>query len=116
MRTAPSGLGRTDDMLKVSGQWVSPLDVEAVSLAVEGVRECGVVGCPGRGRSHRGGRVRGRGRSPRTRCRTRIAAACEPLPRYKRPKRIVFLEVLPRTPTGKLQRVALRDAVLARPR
>src|SRR5262249_34667463 len=40
-------LGRPDDMLKVSGQWVSPLDVENVVAAVEGVRECAVVGAAG---------------------------------------------------------------------
>ena len=106
-------LGRTDDMLKVSGQWVSPLDVEAVVLAVEGVRECGVVGAAGEA-----------GLTEVVACivtddaedtvRARIAAACEPLPRYKRPKHIVILTTLPRTPTGKLRRFALRDAVLAR--
>lgn len=106
-------LGRTDDMLKVSGQWVSPLDVEAVLLAVEGVRECGVVGAAGEG-----------GLTEVVACVVsadpedaicaRIAAACEHLPRYKRPKRIVIVEALPRTPTGKLQRFALRDAVPAR--
>jgi benzoate-CoA ligase family protein len=106
-------LGRTDDMLKVSGQWVSPLDVEAVVQAVEGVRECGVVGAAGDA-----------GLTEVVACvvtddaedavRARIAAACEPLPRYKRPKQVVVFGALPRTPTGKLQRFALRDAVLAR--
>ena len=105
-------LGRTDDMLKVSGQWVSPLDVEAVVLSVEGVRDCGVVGAAGES-----------GLVEVVACivtddaeevvGARIAAACERLPRYQRPKRVVSLAALPRTPTGKLQRFALRDAVLA---
>ena len=108
-------LGRTDDMLKVSGQWVSPLDVEAVVQAVDGVRECGVIGAAGDG-----------GLTEVVACvvsadaedavRARIAAACERLPRHQRPKRVVLLEALPRTPTGKLQRFALRDAVLVLPR
>ena len=37
-------LGRTDDMLKVSGQWVSPPEVEGVVATVDGVRECAVIG------------------------------------------------------------------------
>src|SRR5439155_20735185 len=40
-------LGRTNDMLKVSGQWVSPLEVEGVIAAVAGVRECAAIGCAG---------------------------------------------------------------------
>jgi len=105
-------LGRTDDMLKVSGQWVSPHDVEAVVASVPGVGECGVVGAPGDG-----------GLTELVACvvapldaaedvRARIDAACsERLPRFKRPKRIVLLDALPRTATGKLQRFALRDLV-----
>jgi benzoate-CoA ligase family protein len=105
-------LGRTDDMLKVSGQWVSPLDVEAVVMSVSGVLECGIVGAPGDG-----------GLTELVACvvapgdgadavRARIDAACsERLPRFKRPKRIVFFELLPQTATGKLQRFALRDLV-----
>src|SRR6266436_3702760 len=36
--------GRSDDMLKVSGQWVSPAEVEAVLMEHPAVLECGVVG------------------------------------------------------------------------
>ena len=105
-------LGRSDDMLKVSGQWVSPLDVEAVVVSVPGVGECGVVGALDDG-----------GLTEVVACvvaplgdaedvRARIAAACgERLPRFKRPRRIVLLDALPRTATGKLQRFALRELV-----
>jgi acyl-coenzyme A synthetase/AMP-(fatty) acid ligase len=42
--------------------------------------------------------------------RQRIEDACaERLPRFKRPKRVVFFASLPRTATGKLQRFVLRD-------
>src|SRR5207245_504961 len=36
--------GRSDDMLKVSGQWVSPAEVEAALIEHPAVLECGVVG------------------------------------------------------------------------
>ncbi len=108
-------LGRTDDMLKVSGQWVSPLEVEAVVAAVEGVHECAVVGVPGES-----------GLTELVACtvsaspeldpiREQIERTCaESLPRYKRPKRILFVPSLPRTATGKIQRFALRNEIAAR--
>jgi acyl-coenzyme A synthetase/AMP-(fatty) acid ligase len=101
-------------MLKVSGQWVSPLDVEAVVLAVEGVRDCGVVGAANDGGLTEVVACIVTGGAADDDVRARIAAACECLPRYKRPKRVVVLAALPRTPTGKLQRFALRDAVALR--
>jgi benzoate-CoA ligase len=36
--------GRSDDMLKVGGQWVSPIEVENALIAHDAVLECGVVG------------------------------------------------------------------------
>ena len=36
--------GRTDDMFKVSGMWVSPSDVEAALTSHEAVREAAVIG------------------------------------------------------------------------
>ena len=105
-------LGRTDDMLKVSGQWVSPLEVEGVVAAVDGVHECAVVGAAAES-----------GLTELVACvvctpgdsdalRERIERACaDGLPRFKRPKRIAFLESLPRTATGKVQRFALRERI-----
>jgi benzoate-CoA ligase family protein len=105
-------LGRTDDMLKVSGQWVSPFEVEGVVAAVEGVRECAVTGTAGAS-----------GLTELVACvvsapagveelRQRIERACaDKLPRFKRPKRVVFLESLPRTATGKVQRFVLRERI-----
>ena len=103
-------LGRTDDMLKVSGQWVSPPEVEGVIAAVAGVRECAVIGCAGES-----------GLMELVACVVslpgeeeavglRIERACaEGLPRFKRPKRVVFFASLPRTAIGKVQRFVLRD-------
>jgi acyl-coenzyme A synthetase/AMP-(fatty) acid ligase len=39
-------LGRADDMLKVSGQWVSPAEIEACALTVPDVMDAAVVGFP----------------------------------------------------------------------
>ncbi len=104
--------GRTDDMLKVAGQWVSPIEVENVIGAVAGVRECAVVGTPGES-----------GLTELVACvvaseasddglRGRIEAALAGrLPRGKRPRRIDLVTLLPRTATGKVQRFRLREQV-----
>ncbi len=111
-------LGRRDDLLKISGQWVSPLDVEEVITATAGVGECGVVGVPDASglpelvacvvpADDPNADPR---RADDETLRARIDDVCrERLPRFKRPKRIVYLDALPRTATGKLQRAVLRD-------
>jgi len=40
--------------------------------------------------------------------------AAKVLPRYKRPQRIHFMQELPRTPTGKVQRFKLRQMAAAK--
>jgi benzoate-CoA ligase family protein len=106
-------LGRADDMLKISGQWVSPSDVEEIVRTVPGVVECGVVGLAGSdGLTELVACVVA---GERLGLEEAIAERCaEKLPRHTRPKRIVVLDALPRTPTGKLQRFRLREQLAAR--
>jgi len=103
--------GRTDDMLKVSGLWVSPLEIETALLAHPQVIECAVVGA-----TDRDGLTK-----PKAFVVTRQpdSGALEPelreflrerLPGYKIPEWIVFAETLPKTATGKIQRFKLRQA------
>ena len=100
-------LGRSDDLLKVSGQWVSPAEIEDVIGAVTGVRECAVVGVPdARGLTELVAWIAPAADDDAL--PARVAAACESLPRFKRPKRVCLIEALPRTPTGKIQRYLLR--------
>jgi benzoate-CoA ligase len=103
--------GRSDDMLKVAGQWVSPAEVEAHLAAHPGVLEAGVVGA-----SDARGLVTPRayvvlkagvGGSPA------LAAELRELVRrraggHKAPTTIEFVPDLPRTATGKIQRFRLR--------
>ena len=108
--------GRTDDMLKVGGQWVSPVEVEGALVAHDAVLECGVIGRE----DHDGlmktmafvvlrDGVRG---SPELAkelqqfVRTQLAA-------YKRPQWVEFLPELPKTATGKIQRYRLREMAAA---
>ena len=103
--------GRSDDMLKVSGVWVSPVEIENHLLDHPDVQEAAVVG-----RKDEEGLVK------TTACvvlrdgkkgNHSVASALqqfiiERLPVFKRPHRIEFYDELPKTATGKLQRYKLR--------
>jgi benzoate-CoA ligase family protein len=103
--------GRSDDMLKVGGIWVSPVEVENTVLAHHAVLECAVVGAedtdglvkpkafvvlrPGEAASEE------TARDIQLFVKSRIAP-------YKYPRWIEFVGELPKTATGKLQRFRLR--------
>ena len=104
--------GRSDDMLKVSGQWVSPAEVEAALMEHPAVLECGVVGMKDQDEllkpkafillkpGHTGGD--GLADELRAFVKGRITP-------YKYPRWIEFVDELPKTATGKIQRFKLRE-------
>jgi benzoate-CoA ligase family protein len=105
--------GRADDMLKVSGQWVSPAEVEAHLVAHPAVLEAGVVGdTDGRGlTTPRACVVLKDGVAPSP----ALAAELRDFVRqraagYKAPGVVEFVADLPKTATGKIQRFRLRRA------
>ena len=107
-------MGRSDDCFKSSGQWVSPVEVEGVLIRHEDVARVAVVedfdadGLP---------------------CACAFVVhhdvefdtvsvekelndlAASLLPRFKRPKRYLFVNELPYTATGKIQRFKLRQSL-----
>jgi benzoate-CoA ligase family protein len=108
-----SCLGRTSDMLKPSGMWVSPAEVEARLLAHDAVAQAVVVAAfdadglekpvayvilrPGRRAAE-----------------TELVEFCrDGLPSFKRPRRVVFTDAFPTTSTGKVRRVELRAMAAA---
>jgi benzoate-CoA ligase len=108
--------GRGDDMLKCSGVYVAPIEVENSLLGHPAVHEAGVVsyrdeaglekvmayvelaagheGCDALAESI-------------------IAHARENIAPFKAPRRIVFVPELPRTETGKIRRAALRERTVS---
>ena len=103
--------GRSDDMLKVGGLWVSPIEVENALIAHPAVQECAVVGREDRDRLVK----------PLAYVVLRAGLAATPglaaelqqfvrerLAEYKRPRWVEFLPELPKTATGKIQRFKLR--------
>ena len=106
--------GRADDMLKVGGIWVSPVEIENTLVEHPAVQEAGVIGRRDADDLEKPMAyiVLAAGHSPSPELarelqdfvRSRIAE-------YKRPRWIEFVEALPKTATGKTQRFKLRAAV-----
>jgi benzoate-CoA ligase len=103
--------GRSDDMLKVSGAWVSPIEVENILLEHPKVQEAAVVG-----RDDHDGLIKtvacvvlrdGLDGSPELAGQLQ-RFVLDRLPVFKRPHQIEFFADLPKTATGKLQRYKLR--------
>jgi 2-aminobenzoate-CoA ligase len=102
---------RSDDMIVSSGYNVAGPDVEAALLTHPAVAECGVVGAPddGRGMIVKAYVVLRSGYEPGADLtkvlQDHVKAEIAP---YKYPRAIEYVDTLPRTQTGKLQRFALR--------
>ena len=106
--------GRSDDMLKVSGIYVSPFEVEATLMQHPDVFECAVIGvedADGLTRT-KACVVRHPGRE--VDADELKAFVKERLAAYKYPRLIEFVDELPKTATGKIQRFRLRELERAR--
>jgi benzoate-CoA ligase family protein len=104
--------GRCDDMFKSKGMWISPAEIEEALVAGDAALEAAVVPEPDADGTNvvsayvvlRPGLAGDQKMIDRLK-----AEAGAKLPRYKRPEQIYFLEELPRTVTGKVQRFKLRE-------
>ena len=100
--------GRSDELLKVAGQWVQPGELEEAVAADPAIAEAACVQVTdAEGAERLALFVTARGEAAQA-----LAAAgarAEQLPRFKRPKWIRAVEELPRTATGKIQRFKLRE-------
>jgi 4-hydroxybenzoate-CoA ligase len=106
-------VGRTDDMFKVSGIWVSPFEVEAALVMHECVLEAAVVPAEDENglikprafvvlKTDQGGADRALYEELKIHVKRTIGP-------WKYPRWIEFVESLPKTATGKIQRFMLRD-------
>jgi benzoate-CoA ligase family protein len=108
--------GRSDDMFRVSGQWVSPAEVESTLIEHNSVLEAAVVAYREATELH----------TPKAFVVLREGITATPdlarelqefvkqrITPYKCPRHIEFIEKLPKTPAGKVLRYKLRDGVVA---
>ena len=111
--------GRGDDMLKISGQWVSPAEIEEQVLKNSKVADAAVVGI-----ANEDGLIRlalfvvaPEAEAAKDGFEKELMAQLTgSLAIYKCPRRIFYLDAMPVTGSGKLQRFALREIALARVR
>ena len=104
-------MGRSDDCFKSSGQWVSPVEVEGVLLRHSGVNRAAVVEAFDEGLSCACAFiVPSSHESDHEKLETELRelTRCS-LPRFKQPRRYLFVDDLPYTATGKIQRYKLRQ-------
>jgi benzoate-CoA ligase family protein len=103
--------GRADDMLRVSGRWVSPAEVEGVLIEHPAVLESALIGVLGdQGLTKpKAFVVLNSGVIPSDALAEELRAhVASRLSSYKSPQWVVFLPELPKTATGKIQRFVLR--------
>lgn len=104
--------GRSDDLLKVGGNWCSPFEIEAVLSEHPGVCEAAVIG-----RADTDGLIKPEAwivanekRIDLARIERELVQHCKPrLAPNKYPRWFHFVSELPKTPTGKIQRFKLRE-------
>jgi benzoate-CoA ligase len=101
--------GRGDDMLKVSGIYVSPFEVEATLIQHPAVLECAVIG-----KEDVDGLTKTKAfvvlkNGQQVDEATLKAFVKDRLAPYKYPRFIEFIDELPKTATGKIQRFRLRE-------
>jgi len=102
--------GRADDLIKISGQWVYPLEVELCLAEHPDIRECAVFAAelPDRRMTLKAVVVMNRGSFNEAAATKMLQdfVKAKLLP-YKYPREIKFIEELPKTGTGKIDRQAL---------
>ncbi|GGF29154.1 acetyl-CoA synthetase [Aliidongia dinghuensis] len=111
--------GRADDMLKVSGIWVSPMEVESALIGHPAVQEAAVIGV-----ADAAGLVKPKAfvvLKPGTSADAALIVALQDhvksrLAPHNYPRWIEFVDDLPKTATGKIQRHVLRSREAAHPR
>jgi acyl-coenzyme A synthetase/AMP-(fatty) acid ligase len=96
-------VGRDDEMIKVSGNRVSPTEIEEAAIASRAVAEAVALGVP----DERLGQairlvVRGAGDEAAL-----LAYFKAELPGFQQPREVIWVDALPRNPNGKLDRTAI---------
>lgn len=98
---------RKKDVIISGGENIYPVQIEDFLHKHDGIKDVAVIGMP----DHRLGEIPAAiiELKPEADCTEEdIAYYCKALPRYKRPRRVIFAEV-PRNPTGKIEKPKLRE-------
>lgn len=105
-------MGRKDDLIKAGGIWLSPLEVEDILLEHPAVLECAVVGAPDQDNLEKplAFVVLREGYEPSLELERELKDFVRSkTAHYKCPRQVRFMESLPRTASGKIQRFKLKN-------
>lgn len=104
-------VGRTDDLIKSTGYRVGPFEVESTLMELPFIMECAVIGIPDKNRGQRvmAFIVLTDGTEPSRQIKADIMRyAKSHMANYKCPRKIRFMDELPKTISGKVRRPELR--------
>ena len=105
-------VGRVDDLIKSSGYRIGPFEIESVIMELPYVLECAVVAAPDeiRGQVVKANIVLTKGTQPSDELKKEIQVYVKNRTApYKYPRIVEFMEELPKTISGKVRRVELRN-------
>ncbi|MDI6818021.1 MAG: AMP-binding protein [Methanothermobacter thermautotrophicus] len=105
-------VGRTDDIIKSSGYRIGPFEVESAIISHPSVLECAVTGYPDpiRGQVVKATIVLARGYEPSEELKKEIQDHVKRVTApYKYPRIVEFVDELPKTISGKIRRVEIRE-------
>ena len=105
-------VGRVDDLIKSSGYRIGPFEIESVIMELPYVLECAVTAAPDeiRGQVVKASIVLVRGKQASDELKKEIQTYVkEHTAPYKYPRIVEFLDELPKTISGKIRRVEIRD-------
>lgn len=107
-------VGRTDDLIKSSGYRIGPFEIESVLMELPSVTECAVTGVPDltgeRGQLVKATIILSKGYEPSDALKKEIQDYVKKhTAPYKYPRVIEFVDALPKTISGKIRRVEIRN-------
>ncbi len=106
--------GRSKDLIIAGGYNIYPKEIEDVIGAVTGVGECAVIGAPhpdmGEGVVAVLAANTGGGVLPKEEIEEKVGGALSALASFKRPRKLIWIDALPRNAMGKVQKAVLREA------
>lgn len=105
-------VGRNDDLIKSSGYRIGPFEIESVLIAHPAVVECAITGAPDpiRGQVVKATIVLAKGFSPSEELKKELQVYVKKnTAPYKYPRIVEFVDELPKTISGKIRRVQIRQ-------
>ena len=99
-------IDRKKDVIITGGENIFPVEIENFLMTHDAILDAAVIGIP----DERLGEIVAAVIAPKPGCRVSeadITTFCRTLPRYQRPRRIIF-DAVPRNPTGKIEKPKLR--------